>query len=276
MDTRSPAVEGRFYPGTKEETFAFIEQIDRADRYPEIDLDLNGIIGAILPHAGHVYSAYQTIPFFKLLLRKKIRPDTIIILNPNHTGLGEPIALDEHARWKNAAGVLELDQELGGLLPYPNDSWAHRNEHSCEVILPFIQYYLGNEVKILPISMGIRKAADAEKLGVSLYEAVGKLQRNAIVIASSDFTHFQSPDEGFRMDQMVLDRIERKEIHEVEKVVKKHDISVCGSGPIMALMAYAAKVKQQYSTKILARGHSGEVSPSKEVVDYISMLYYDV
>ena len=274
MDTRHPAVEGRFYPGTKEETFAFIEQIDRADRYPEFNQDIEGVIGAILPHAGHVYSGYQTIPFFKLLIRRKIIPETFIILNPNHTGYGEAIAMDENAFWKNAAGVLKIDQELSELLPYPKDSLAHRNEHSCEVILPFIQYYYGNEIKILPISLKSRKASDTEKLGVSLYEAVRKLKRNTIVIASSDFTHFQSPDEGFQMDQMVLDRIKQKEIHEVEKVVRQHDISVCGSGPIMSLMAYAAKASDRYSTKILARGHSGEVSPSNEVVDYISMLFY--
>ena len=274
MDTRNPAVEGRFYPSTKEETFAFIEQVDRTDRYPEIDQAMEGIIGAILPHAGHVYSAYQTIPFFKLLVRKKIRPDTIVILNPNHTGLGETIALDEHAFWSNDAGVLELDQELSRLLPYPKDSWAHKNEHSCEVILPFIQYYYGKDIKILPISMRSRSSADAEQLGESLYTAVNKLKRQVLVIASSDFSHFQTPDEGFSMDQMVLDKIEQKEIHEVEKVVRQHDISVCGSGPIMSLMSYAARASSRYGTKILARGHSGEVSPSDEVVDYISILYY--
>ncbi len=182
--------------------------------------------------------------------------------------------MDENAYWKNDAGVLEIDRELGELLPYPKDSWAHKDEHSCEVILPFIQYYYDNDIKILPISLRSRKAGEAEKLGRSLYEAVSKLDRNALVIASSDFTHFRSPEEGYQMDQLVLDRIEDKEISEIEKVVRKHDISVCGSGPIMSLMAYAAKASSQYETKILARGHSGEVSPSKEVVDYISILFY--
>lgn len=275
MDTRKPAVEGRFYPGTKKEIVALIEQIEQRDNYAESSLSGIDVIGAVLPHAGHIYSAYQTIPFFKYLRNKGIVPETIIILHPNHSGYGEAVATDEHQFWKNSMGTLEIDKELSDLLPYPEDSRAHDNEHSCEVILPFIQYYLKDEnIRILPISMSCRSATEAEKLAIELHKAVSETGRKVLIIASSDFSHFHTAKYGYQQDQHILDQIARRSIKGVEEVVRDYQISACGTGPIMTLMSYSSLVSEEYMSEILARGHSGEVSPSDSVVDYISILFY--
>ncbi len=275
MKTRYPAVEGRFYPGSKKEIENLIAQIESSDHYPEFNKENITTIGAILPHAGHIYSGYQTVPFFKYLQAERITPETIVILNPNHSGLGAPIALDGHSFWNNSSGTLEIDKELGKLIPYPEDSTAHDHEHSCEVIIPFIQYYLSDsDIKILPISMSSRTAIESEELAISIHEAVKKLNRNVLVIASSDFSHFLTPEEGFQRDQHIIDQIAEKSCKGVERVTLKYNIPACGTGPIMTLMAYAGLVSSKYSTEILARGHSGEVSPSSEVVNYISMIFY--
>lgn len=275
MDTRLPAVEGRFYPGTEREIVALIEQIEKRERYAETSIGSKDVIGAILPHAGHIYSGYQTIPFFKYLNKEGIVPETFIILNPNHSGYGDPIATDEHRYWKNSMGILEIDKEISGLLPYREDASAHSREHSCEVIIPFIQYFFKDvNLRILPISMIYRSAAESEKLGSELYKAVNDTGRKVVIIASSDFSHFQTAKYGYQQDQHILDQIAQRNIKGVEEVAGDYQISACGTGPIMALMAYSALISRDYKTKILARGHSGEVSPSDSVVDYISMLFY--
>jgi MEMO1 family protein len=276
MDTRVPAVEGRFYPSSKKEIEGLIEQIEQRDRYVEFKKTGIEVIGAVLPHAGHVYSGYQCIPFFKYIRNSEIIPETIIILNPNHSGFGAPIALDANKKWKNALGTLKIDKELGKLLSYPEDSRAHDNEHSCEVILPFIQYYLSDsEIQILPISMRSQSALEAEKLAAELYQAVRDTDRKVLIIASSDFSHFLSAEEGDQQDQYILDQLTLRNVGGVEQVVNEHRISACGTGPIMTLMAYSMLVTRDYKSEILARGHSGEVSPSDSVVNYISILFYD-
>jgi len=95
-----------------------------------------------------------------------------------------------------------------------------------------------------------------------------------MVLASCDFSHFLPPDMGAKRDQHVVDKILSRNTRGVEQAVKDHHVSVCGYGPIMALMNYSMALDKHYRIRILARGHSGEVIPSLEVVDYISMIMY--
>ena len=74
MNTRNAVVEGRFYPSTKNKIFEQIREIENAGRYPLTQLSPTRILGAVLPHAGHLYSGYQTIPFFKLINRLEMVP----------------------------------------------------------------------------------------------------------------------------------------------------------------------------------------------------------
>jgi AmmeMemoRadiSam system protein B len=265
---------GRFYPDSKESIFDLIRKIENERRYP-FSYDKPGtIIGAVLPHAGHIYSGHQTIPFFKYLIQEKIIPETIVILNPNHTGFGEDIAIDPHYAWNNPVGKVYLDTELSSLLPYPKDPYAQAGEHSAEVILPFIQYYFPeNDVKILPVCIRKQTSGMAIQLARDLFENVKGVGRNVIVIASSDFSHFLSPESGFRKDQLVLDEVKKRDVIGVEKRIREHRISVCGYGPVMTLMSYAELVDKNYITEVMARGNSGEVHSSRDVVDYISILF---
>jgi AmmeMemoRadiSam system protein B len=244
-------------------------------RYPDHKGDYRQTIGAVIPHAGHVYSGYQTIPFFRLLRKREEWPETFIILHPNHTGTGPDIALDPNESWKNSAGSVQIDHEFGASLSYPSDANAHRNEHSAEVIITFLQYYFeGHNFRVLPVCMKRQTSEQAEELAARLISAQQQHHRNVQVIASSDFSHFVAPEKGARDDQMVLDQIESKDTGAVEDTVVGNHISVCGYGPIMTLMAYSGLISKAYQTAILARGHSGEVYPSRDVVDYISILFY--
>lgn len=275
-EIREPAVEGRFYPSSRESIFELIRQVEHSERYPVPALKDVSVYGAVLPHAGHVFCGYQTVPFFQFLTRKGHKPETFVIVHPNHTGMGAPLALSPHLYWRNASGILEVDQELANLLDLPRDEDAHRNEHSGEVLLPFINYYFGeSDLKILPVCMGKQTFKTAEELAKTLYNATKMLDRKIMVLASSDFTHFLPAQEGYDQDQILLDAIFSKNPEKVEKTVQRKQINACGYGPIMSLMIYSGMNSKKYSIMQMARGHSGEVSPSHEVVDYISLLFYE-
>ena len=275
-EIREPAVQGRFYPSSRKSIFELIRQLDTSERYPVPTLKDISVLGAVLPHAGHVFSGYQTVPFFQFLTWEGHNPETFVIVHPNHTGLGSPLALSPHLYWRNASGMLEVDQELADLLGFPKEADAHRNEHSGEVLLPFIQYYVGeSDIKILPVCMSKQTFKTAEELAESLYHAANVLGRNIMILASSDFTHFLPAPEGYEQDQILLDTIFRKNPEEVEKTVRRNNLNACGYGPMMTLMIYSGMNSNEYSIMQMARGHSGEVSPSHEVVDYVSLLFYN-
>jgi len=275
MSIRRAAVEGRFYPSTKSRIFDQIMEIERSGRYPEPEISPGKIFGAVLPHAGHIYSGYQTIPFFQLLRRHRIFPETFVIVHPNHSGLGLPLAIDESSLWSNDIGDVPIDREFAEAMNLPFDSRAHAREHSAEVIIPFMQYFLsGHAFSIVPVCMMDQNYESAVKVVDSINSAVTASKRNIMLIASCDFSHFQSPEKAADLDDKVLECILDRDVSAVEEAVRKHRVSVCGYGPIMSLMQYAQSRKKDYRVELLARGHSGDVIPSREVVSYISIMAY--
>lgn len=275
MRTRSAAVEGRFYPSTKSRIFDQIMEIEQSGRYPEPEFSPKRIFGAVLPHAGHIYSGYQTIPFFQLIRRHRLFPDTFVIVHPNHVGQGPAVAIDESELWSNSIGEVPVDMDLARAMKLPFDSRAHVREHSAEVIIPFIQYFLADHAfSIVPVCMLEQSYSMASHISKRISKAVKKTERKIMLLASCDFSHFLPSSKGAQLDQIVIDHILQGKAAEVEKAVRDHRISVCGYGPIMVLMEYSRSLSPGYETEILARGHSGEVSPSPEVVDYVSLITY--
>lgn len=275
MRTRSAAVEGRFYPSTKSRIFDQIMDFEQSGRYPEPDLSPKNIFGAVLPHAGHIYSGYQTIPFFQLIRRHHIFPETFIIIHPNHSGHGKDLAIDESDQWSNSIGEVAVDTELASALELPFDKQAHAREHSAEVIIPFLQYFLADTpFSIVPVCMKDQSFKSASLIAKQIIHAEKQTGRRTMVIASCDFSHYLPPSEGTEKDQLILDHILERDAPAVERTVIEDRVSVCGYGPIMSLMEYARSHSPDYKIEILARGHSGEVVPSHEVVDYISLIAY--
>lgn len=272
---RKPAVSGKFYPNSKNELLAQLNEI-REKELPSIDLALSheNIIGAVVPHAGFMFSAYQAIHFFEIIKNSNKKIDTFFIINPNHTGYGAEVSMDENDFWETPFGKAEIDKEFYKLMDFSYSSEAHRYEHSGEVMIPLLQYSLNYDFKIVPITLSRQNLQNAKHIAASIYNANKKLNRNICIIASSDFSHFLHPTEGKKLDQFVIDGILDLNSQTVEEEVNSKNISVCGYGPIMTLIEYSKLVSKNPKTKILKRGHSGEIIPSDEVVDYVSILFY--
>lgn len=276
MSIREPAVAGRFYPENKYDLANTIKDLRKSEMVNvNYNLTINHIIGGIVPHAGYAYSGFEAVHFFEILHKSKQKFDTVIILTPNHSGNGAPISLDVHEAWKTPLGKVDIDLEFQELLNFEKREEAHRVEHSGEVMLPFLQQMFKSKPKIVPISLKDQSLMSARKTAAALFEAQMKLDRKIMVIASSDFSHFVSPEEGIEKDDFALEKIAELNSEELENVVKERRISMCGCGPIMTLIEYVIITSVNPGFEMLARGNSFKKYPSVEVVDYISGLFFE-
>ncbi len=269
---RKPAVAGMFYPAKPDILRGQIDSLREAEK-DKINAGLarHTIIGGIVPHAGYIYSGYEAVHFFEIVHLSGIEYDTIVILNPDHQGYSPDFATSPHDEWETPLGRLFIDKELAKY--FAASEIAHREEHSTEVMLPFIQVILNSNAKVLPISIGAPTPETAKKLASILYKAKEETKKRLLIIASSDFSHYVTPENGVILDNLALDKIENFDSNGLYQTIKKFDISVCGYGPIMTLIEYSLLISNNTRVDMAIRGNSGKHSPSKSVVDYITLIF---
>ena len=276
MKIRKPHVVGKFYPSDNTELRNLISKIrDTESDLIKLNLAKNKIIGGIVPHAGYIYSAYQAVHFFEILKASEQQFDTFVIINPNHTGYGEAISLDTNDAWETPFGIHKIDKELNDLLNFPKSEIAHKQEHSGEVMLPLLQYFLNYDFRILPITIGDQTYYNAQLIASQLRMASLKLNRKICIIASTDFSHYVNPEEGKKQDEKAIAEILKLNPEKLIKTVSKNRISMCGYGPVATLLEYANSCTDKAKAELLKYGNSGDVYPSAEVVDYASFLIYE-
>jgi AmmeMemoRadiSam system protein B len=221
-----------------------------------------------------MFSAYQAVHFFENIRQHPKQFETVFIVNPSHTGMGNAIAIDDNDSWRSPLGETAIDKDFVEEMNLPVSESEQKREHSGEVMLPMLQHFLDYDFKILPITITHQTFENASQVALEIFEANKKLNKNIVIIASSDFSHFVHPETGKKLDQLVIDKILTWETQEVENIIQANRISVCGYGPIMALMEYSKLKSDAANIDILKKGSSGDVIPSNEVVDYVSMIFY--
>ncbi len=276
MKIRQAQFAGKFYPSDKTELQNLISKIrDTEIDLIKLNLAKNKIIGGIVPHAGYIYSAYQAVHFFEILKASEQQFDTFIIINPNHTGYGSGIALDTNDAWETPFGKINIDNKLNNLLGFEKSEKAHKFEHSGEVILPLLQYFIDSEFNILPITMSVQNYYNAQLIAGKIRIAALKLNKKICIIASTDFSHYVSPEDGKQKDAKAIHEILNFNPEGLIDTVKKNHISMCGFGPVACLLEYTNSVSEDAKAELLKHGNSGEIYPTPEVVDYASFLIYE-
>jgi AmmeMemoRadiSam system protein B len=173
--------------------------------------------------------------------------------------------------WRTPLGDVEVDSEIANAIVHEShmvdvDESAHDLEHSIEVQLPFLQYLYGSEFKMVPICFLMQDLTSAREVG----EAVGRVLagRNAVIIASSDMTHYQPQAIAERKDRMALETVEAMDEAKFYSIVESQNVSACGYGPIAALIV-AARVLGGKKAKLLCYKTSGDA-----IGDYSSVVGY--
>lgn len=273
---RDQAFAGSFYSGKPRDLSSFIsEAIAGAN---DTRCNATNSVSFVAPHAGYIYSGRTAAYAYKAMLNsnRMLNSDTVVILGPNHTGLGEAISVSK-TDWRTPLGVVRNDMEMAAAIAgYDNgisiDEMAHADEHSIEVQLPFLQSTLKNK-RIVPICMGDQSLRASRLVSEAISKAGKKLRRNIGIIASSDFNHYESAEEAQKKDMKLIEAIEKIDYMRLNILAKELDDSACGIGPITVAMLFAL----EHSAKkgcMLKYSNSGEVTgDNSSVVAYSSILF---
>ena len=263
---RQPAVAGRFYPAEREALLREVEaHIDR-------NAKTSPVLGVVSPHAGFKYSGDVAGAVYS---RIEI-PDTVILIGPNHTGQGEPVAVMTKGTWAMPMGDIVIDHELANAICEETviakqDSSAHLFEHSLETQLPFLQYFK-NKFQIVPICLMRMKVSACKELSEGIVRAVKRLGRPVLLVASSDMTHYESHDEAGVKDRMAIRCIQNRDPVALFETVRSEQITMCGVNPV-TVMLYCSESLGAKEAELVKYMTSGEVSGDMEqVVGYAGMI----
>jgi AmmeMemoRadiSam system protein B len=269
---RQAAVAGMFYPRDKSnlerEIALFLENAPQAD--------ISGkILGLIVPHAGYMYSGGVAARAYRQIMDTNY--DTVVVISPSHREYFTESVIYNGDGYATPLGIIPLATECAQKITdtYPaiklGDKGHRTEEHALEVQLPFLQEVLGN-FKLLPVMMGNQDSENITLLAEAL--ADGLKDENALIVASTDLSHFYSYDKAALLDRIVVNDI--NEFNE-EKLIDDLDrkrCEMCGGGPASVAMK-AARFLGADRSKVLIYRNSGDVTGDKsQVVGYLSAIIY--
>ena len=266
--TREPAVAGQFYPGHPQELRRSVLELLRSEEAPR------AATGVIVPHAGYVYSGGVAGATFA---RVRI-PENVVILGPNHHGLGEAAALFSVGGWRTPLGEVPVADDLAGALleQVPGlaaDELAHRFEHSLEVQLPFLQLR-APRLRIVPICLGQHSLPQLLAMGEGLARVLGGWGSEVLLVASSDMTHYEPGPVAREKDMRALERVLALDPEGLYRTVLQGRISMCGVLPTVVMLE-AARMLGCRRAELVRYANSGEVTGDQgEVVGYAGVALW--
>ena len=268
--TRPAVVAGQFYPGDPAQLAAAVRALLRQPQTPEEPA--RGALLAMAPHAGYVYSgavAGQTLAGARL-------PRTVLLLGPNHTGRGAPLAVWDQGAWETPLGLVSVNKDLAQrlLADEPRltaDADAHLGEHSLEVELPFLQV-LNPNVSVVPIAVAEPGLDVLLEVGSTIGRTLSGWPENVSIVVSSDMSHYVSHEEASRLDSVALERVLALDPDGLYNAVRGLGISMCGVLPMTVGLA-AAQEMGAAKADLVAYATSGQVSGDyTQVVGYAGVL----
>jgi AmmeMemoRadiSam system protein B len=266
---RPSAVAGTWYPGSAAEltravdNYLSLASVDAGDRF-------DALIALIAPHAGLMYSGPVAAHAYEVLRGRTF--EVIVLVGPSHFVGFDGVAVYRSGGFQTPLGVAAIDErcavELMEASPIVREhDAAHAREHSLEMQLPFLQRLAPN-VPIVPLVMGFQTADTARALGDALGAVLGR--RRALLVASTDLSHFHDAVTAARLDQVVIDHVARFDADGLQRALDRTPDHACGGGPTVAVMR-AAHALGARDASVLKYADSGDVSGDKSsVVGYMA------
>ena len=283
-EVRRPAVVGQFYPADGDELtrmvdamLASVEPIETGDVRPEL-------IALIVPHAGYVYSGQVAAHAFKQI--EGLEVEAIVIIGPNHYDpTFHDVSVYGQGAFQTPLGPVPIDEALAQALIEADerivfDRDVHRDEHSIEVELPFLQRVCP-DCKMVPIVIGEPSMENNEALADALVKVLAG--KRALIIASSDMSHYPAYEDAIRADRATLAAIETLDPQALLDTIEEQmgqgvpnlHTCLCGQGPVIATMMAAKRLGADRVT-VLKYANSGDTpfgDPS-QVVGYGAVMFW--
>ncbi len=277
MQIRTPAVARMFYPKEKDELKTVIQDCFLhpfgPGKVPPATNDEN-ILGVICPHAGYMYSGpIATNSFYSISLQK---PELVIIVGPNHWGIGCGAATMKEGQWQTPLGNVEIDAEsaiqinkIAKIIEL--DFFSHTRDHSLEVQIPMLQEIYTHKFKIIPIILINQDYLTAKEVGSAIAKIANT--KKTMIVGSSDFTHYEENSYAHKQDNMLIKPILDLDVEEFYRILQENQVSACGYGAIASTMV-ACKELGAKKGRLLKYATSGDVTGDKSsVVGYASIVF---
>jgi AmmeMemoRadiSam system protein B len=265
---RRAAVAGQWYPGRADDLGRAVDAYCAA-----VPAVISGdIVGMIVPHAGLVYSGPVAAHAYRQLVGRAY--DVVVLVGPSHHVGFEGVAVVRRGAFDTPLGPVPIAADVADAIvaasPLVHERpAAHAREHSLEMQLPFLQRLLPG-TPIVPLVMGHQTPSTVEALGDALGDVLASSR--ALLIASSDLSHYNDAARAARLDGVMLDAIRRFDPEAMARALGKFPDHACGGGPMLAVLR-AARALGAADAEVVRYADSGDVSGDKTaVVGYVAAL----
>ena len=269
LKIRPPAVAGMFYPANKTELEDLIDFVC-GEPYTGEKIKAKAVL---VPHAGYIYSGKTACEVYK---RIEI-PEHVVILGPNHTGMGAPVSVYDGDAWETPFGIVEIDKEIRDKLlqfyGFEPDEEAHKFEHSLEVQVPFLQKFADRPFKITPIVLSLLRYEDALYVARQMAKVLKEYADNILIVISSDMSHYIPAEKAAELDRLAIECMEKLDTACLYERVFRYNISMCGIIPAVVGIEVA---KELGATKgiLVDYTNSGQTTGDyNSVVAYAGMIF---
>ncbi len=279
MTVRKPAVAGSFYPSDRSELSSSIDDCYLhplgPGKEPPAPAGRAKVVSVVAPHAGYEYSGPVAAHSY-LHVSSLRNPDLIVVVAPNHYGIGSGVSTFGEGEWETPLGRMRVDAEAAAELLRTSgvtafDPEAHRMEHSLEVQLPFLQKIYGDSVPFLPISLLFQDPDTAKTIASSIVKVIGT--KKAVIVASSDLTHYEPAESARKKDSAVLECVVKMDPEAFYSTLDRLQVTACGFGPIATVMEASSALGLRRG-ELLKYANSGDTTrDNRQVVGYASLRF---
>lgn len=266
MGSRQPAVAHQFYPGDPATLQRTLEQL-----VPTAD-QAEPALAVVLPHAGYVYSGAVA---GATVARARV-PNEVVVLGPNHHGLGAAAAVMERGSWRMPWGEVAINTPLASSIlnhcpDLEADELAHLREHSLEVLIPFL-HHRQPALEIVPICLARNDYDFCRRTGQGLATALKTRSSPVMLAASTDMTHYESRHQAGAKDRLAIEQILALDPEGLYHTVGSQRISMCGVIPTVITLIAALELGATQA-RLVRYSDSGEVSgDTEQVVGYAGFV----
>jgi AmmeMemoRadiSam system protein B len=256
LDVRPSPIAGTWYEGNERTLARKIDEYLNKAQLPALDGE---VIGVIAPHAGHLYSG--PVAGYAFAAVRGLNPELVVVISPFHGFSNHPLLTTAHDAYGTPLGYIEVDKaaldDLSTHLDIPITPVFADREHSLEIELPFLQRALAGDFKLLPVMIRAQEVDVAKKLGLALAKALK--DKNALLVASTDLSHFYDQATANRLDAEMLRRFELFDPESIFEAEHTGKAFACGHAAVAAML-WAARELGANRVQILHHATSGNVT----------------
>ena len=271
---RESVIAGTWYSADPGELKSMIKTfLDQAN--PSISPDSKDtLMGLVVPHAGYAYSGPVAAYGFKMLENKHF--DTIVIIGPSHRAAFDYVSVYDKGGYRTPLGLVPLDTEFIDMLKVHDARLrylpkAHRQEHSIEIELPFLQVVQPG-CRIVPLAMGEQSMSVCESLAVALSETIRSFagKKRVLLVASSDLSHYYDAETAKEKDRRIINALNSLNPDNLLQCLATRSCEACGGGPILTVMKSLMRLGANKGV-VLKYGDSGDTTgDTQRVVGYLA------